>query len=284
MNVFISWSGDRSKELAKALSELLPDVIQSLKVWMSEQDIMPGSRWAEALNQKLETCNFGVLCLTPENLNAPWLLFEAGSLAKSVSGSKVVPYYLGLKPADIPFPLAQFQCAGAEENGTRRLVHSLNLALESPIDETRLRRGFEGWWPSLKSRIEVILASAIPNDPAPAVREIELERQRHEINATKIALKAILDKHELWPLQGLNGPKPVMIPFEPNLYKYLHRLDGLNFIQPNKGFGLWDIVQEHKDDEKLPYNERPEFDLKKYVYITDDGKRYLKTLSDLDHL
>lgn len=187
MNVFISWSGDRSKILAKELSQLLPELVPTLNVWMSEQDIDAGSRWGEELNRKLETSNFGVLCLTQENLSAPWLLFEAGSLAKSVSQSKVVPYRLGLKPTDIPFPLAQFQGVDADEVGTKKLVQSLNSALESPIKGPQLDSMFKRWWPDLKSRIEVIPASVSQNDPAPAAREIELERQTVRKFYTRIA-------------------------------------------------------------------------------------------------
>jgi len=89
MDVFISWSGDRSKALASALKELLPDAVQGVVAWMSDRDINAGSRWVEELNKKLDNTNFGVLCLTPENLGAPWLLFEAGSLSKRVSASSV---------------------------------------------------------------------------------------------------------------------------------------------------------------------------------------------------
>jgi hypothetical protein len=69
--------------------------------------------------------------------------------------------------------------------------------------------------------------------------------------------------------------------YEPDLYWYLHRLDGLGFIQPNKRYGLYDIEKEHKHDENLPYEQRPLFDLKKYVYITDEGKKYLNILNDI---
>jgi hypothetical protein len=69
------------------------------------------------------------------------------------------------------------------------------------------------------------------------------------------------------------------------LYGYLHRLDGLNFIQPHKDkglkYGLFDIVEDHKHELELPPDKRPFFDLKKYVYITDEGRKYLKTLNDL---
>ena len=176
MKVFISWSGDRSNKLAHALKEFLSGVFQSVTVWMSE-DMSPGVRWSQELNEELETSRFGVLCLTPENLNAPWLLFEAGSLAKSVSQSRVVPYCLGVQRADVPSPLAQFQITDADEAGTRRLVESLNSTLESPLGEIQLLRTFNAWWPQLKSQIETILPSVNPNNFAPSAAELERERQ-----------------------------------------------------------------------------------------------------------
>lgn len=156
MNVFISWSGDRSRLLASALADLLPDIIQDLNAWMSEHDISVGSRWSQELNQQLGTSNFGILCLTPENISAPWLLFEAGSLGKSVSEARVVPYRLGLAAADVPFPLAQFQGVDANEGGTRKLVRSLNAGLKQPMESGRLDRSFERWWPDLKAHIDDI--------------------------------------------------------------------------------------------------------------------------------
>jgi hypothetical protein len=116
-----------------------------------------------------------------------------------------------------------------------------------------------------------------------AVDQVEKRQdiQESEIKAIQIALKGVLTKHEIGLLEGLNMSPKFMIRFEPDLYRYLHRLDGLNFIQPNPGYGLITIEELHKDDEKLPVppHERPSFDLKEFVYITDDGKRYLNILS-----
>jgi len=161
MDIFISWSGDRSKELAKALAELLPDVIQDVKAWMSDHDIGAGSRWSHELTQQLESSNFGIICLTPENLSAPWVLFEAGSLAKSVTASRVVPYRLSLESTDVPYPLAQFQGVDANETGTKRLVDELNNACNNPIDAERLNRVFHRWWPDLQARIETISKTSV---------------------------------------------------------------------------------------------------------------------------
>ena len=78
MEILISWSGERSQSLARALREWLPGVLQRIAPWMSDMDIYSGSRWADELGTRLAKSNFGIDCVTPENSNAPWILFEAG--------------------------------------------------------------------------------------------------------------------------------------------------------------------------------------------------------------
>ena len=77
-NIFLSWSGPRSKSTAQALKEWLPNVLQAAEPWMSATDIDKGTRWREEVSAALDTMKAGIICLTPENLTAQWLLFEAG--------------------------------------------------------------------------------------------------------------------------------------------------------------------------------------------------------------
>lgn len=49
MEIFLSWSGLRSQEVAKSLREWLPKVIQSLEPWISASDIDKGSRWLKEI-------------------------------------------------------------------------------------------------------------------------------------------------------------------------------------------------------------------------------------------
>src|SRR5262245_19790474 len=84
MKVFISWSGDISKAVASALRDWLPKVIQHVKPWMSEQDIPKGTRWLGYISEQLKEVKTGIICLTPDNQQNPWILFEAGALAKTV--------------------------------------------------------------------------------------------------------------------------------------------------------------------------------------------------------
>lgn len=174
LTVFLSWSGDRSKSLANALRQFLSGAFPSVQVWMSEHDIEAGVRWIETLDSKLKKSYFAVLCLTPENLDAPWLLFEAGSVTKGASRSRVVPYRLGLKSEAVPLPLAQFQGVDADERGTLGLLQSLNSVLGNSIGEDQLAGTFSHLWPPLKTQVEEILRSS---SPAPA-SETAHERQR----------------------------------------------------------------------------------------------------------
>jgi hypothetical protein len=153
VKVFISWSGDDSREVASALAHWLPDVIQNVSTWMSEHDIEAGARWSYRLNEILDQSNIGVICLTPSNLMAPWILFEAGALSKSIKESRVIPYLLGISTLDVAPPLSQFQAVGVDKAGTLKLVESINAASGEPMPPERVKRLFEKWWPDFETRI-----------------------------------------------------------------------------------------------------------------------------------
>jgi hypothetical protein len=161
MKILLSWSGNSSKTLAESLHEWLTLVFPDVTFWISSRDIQAGERWGNELDRELEATSFGILCLVPTNLLAPWLLFEAGALSKSVAASRVVPYCLGLQPEEVQGPLSRFQGVLADESGTRRLVESINSLLDSKRADSVLRQVFDKWWPDLKRDLEKIPA-AIP--------------------------------------------------------------------------------------------------------------------------
>ena len=98
MKVFISWSGQRSHYIADSLRGWLPRVIQSLRPWMSDEDIAAGSRWLPEIAKELSDARVGVLCITPENQSSPWLLFEAGALSKTLDQTFVCPLLFDMRP------------------------------------------------------------------------------------------------------------------------------------------------------------------------------------------
>lgn len=158
MKVFISWSGERSHAIASALHDWLPSVIQTIETWISDADINKGARWAEKLAAGLEQTHVGIICLTPDNLNAPWLLFEAGSLSKIQQDTYVCTFLFELMPADIQGPLAQFQSTKADKEDIKKLIHTINTAQEKPILPKQVDTAFERGWKEFNERLE-----AVPN-------------------------------------------------------------------------------------------------------------------------
>ncbi len=153
--------------MAIALKSWLSDVFQGVDVFMSDHDIDAGSRWLSDLNSELEASNFGIICLTPENMNSAWILFEAGALSKAIKNARVIPYRLELKPTDVTGPLAQFQGVDADEAGTFRLLQSINNTREFILPDNHLRRAFEKWWPDLQKQLSDI---PDPKDSPPKER------------------------------------------------------------------------------------------------------------------
>ncbi len=159
-NVFISWSGSRSEAVASALYEWIPNVIQLVKPWMSKPDIEKGARWALDLAEELEKTSVGIICLTPENLRAPWILFEAGAMSKAIKESRACTYLFDLKYTDVEGPLAQFNHTKAEKEDTKKLLHTINVALGTPegpmIKDSQLETSFEKFWPDLEEALKKI--------------------------------------------------------------------------------------------------------------------------------
>ena len=93
-NVFISWSGKRSQIVAEALYGWLPLALQAAKPWMSSSDIEKGSRGLDEVGTALEGMKVGIICLTPENLTAQWIVYEAGALSKTLDAKTRLCTYL----------------------------------------------------------------------------------------------------------------------------------------------------------------------------------------------
>ncbi len=158
MKVFICWGGKLSKEVASILHEYIHKIIQSLEVFVSQHDIDSGARWNFRLVEELSNTNFGILCLTPENLNNTWLLFEAGALSKNTECNVCGLLLRGLSPSSIKDPLGQFQHRAFIESDFLTLLYDLNKRIDRPLDQTELRDIFQKMWPDIQDRYEKALS------------------------------------------------------------------------------------------------------------------------------
>jgi hypothetical protein len=147
---------------------------------MSERGIEAGNRWLKEIDEQLETTNFGILFVTPENQTEPWLVHEAGALAKGIEESRVVPVAIDMEPSDIDWPLARFQAKRLNEDGVWDILNSINSVLESDqLPPDVLERSFEAQWSRLEENLDKV--PELPEEDMPkenSPEEVQEERDK----------------------------------------------------------------------------------------------------------
>lgn len=158
MKVFISWSGELSRELAEAFRNWLPSVLQVVRPYFTPSDIEKGARWSSHIAQELAESRIGVFCLTRENLSSAWIMFEAGAISKVVGDAHVCPILFGLEASDLTGPLSQFQVTQFNKTDMHKLISAINeeSGEQKLLDQTR-DSVFEMWWPKLENQVAEIL-------------------------------------------------------------------------------------------------------------------------------
>lgn len=167
MDVFLSWSGPRSKAVAEAFSRWLPKLIQAVDPWISTE-IEKGDRWSHEISKRLEKTRIGIFCLTSDNLGSPWLHFEAGAISK-MSGSRACTFLLDVKSEDVKPPLGLFQNTRFEKKDVLKLILLVNENVatngEKAPSRENLIESFELLWPAFQKELSEIPAAKAPAKP-----------------------------------------------------------------------------------------------------------------------
>lgn len=151
MKVFISWSGDRSRAVALSLRELVATIIQAADVTISEHDIRAGERWRDSIAESLMTADAGIACITSDNINSPWLSYEAGVLSSNTE--IFIPLLVDISPTDLNGPLAFYQALTLTRSDMNKLVSLLNSRLPSPLRQELVERLLERLWPYFEQEL-----------------------------------------------------------------------------------------------------------------------------------
>ena len=175
MKIFLSWSGEKSKNIAESLKDWLEQVIQTSEPWISTS-IEKGKKWSKEISDKLEESKVGIICLTKENLNAPWILFEAGAISKS-SDSYVCTFLTDINSSsEISGPLSSFQNTRFTKEEILKLLKTINNRIKDSksgkaLSEKALEEVFETFYPKLEIKINKILEDiSKPNDEVSYIR------------------------------------------------------------------------------------------------------------------
>ncbi|AEW01031.1 hypothetical protein A4D02_13810 [Niastella koreensis] len=186
MKVFISWSGERSRQVAELLNVWIQCVLQAVDPWLSTKDIDKGSLWFSEITNQLSSTQNGIVCLTKANLSNPWILFESGALAKGLTSNRVYIFLVDLKPNDVKDPLAQFNHTMPSREGVFQLIRSINNGLgEKALRENIIANVYETYWPQFEKGFKEILS----NTPEEEIKE---ERPKEDLlNEILYSVRAI---------------------------------------------------------------------------------------------
>ena len=189
MKLFISWSGKHSQQAANALRDWLPLVLPWTEPWISSEDISKGAAWFSELSEGLSESVFGIICVDPSNVDAPWVLFEAGALANAVSGGRVAPLLFSINPSSMSGPLAQFQMTIFQRDDMQRLILSIVEKTPGTTAGHDVQGAFDLHWPSLQAAIQRIRFPTTPTSsskkPSPKARVSSAEREVLQLIAAR---------------------------------------------------------------------------------------------------
>lgn len=191
--VFISWGGDLSKLLAEEVKNWLPSVLQFVKPYFTPDDIEKGTRWESNIAQELASSQIGIICLTKDNINRPWILFEAGALSKNFGKANVCTVLFNVESTQITGPLTCFQATKFDKSDFKKLIKAINeTGGDSKLDSKVLDDVFEMWWPCLDDKIKKILKNYKEESKEEERSERELLEELLEL--TRMTAKGVFQK------------------------------------------------------------------------------------------
>ncbi|MFJ5859670.1 LuxR C-terminal-related transcriptional regulator [Pseudarthrobacter oxydans] len=207
MKIFISWSGEESKQVALLLKGWLKKLLQATEPWMSDEDIVPGTRWSQTIASELQASDFGIICVTQGNKDAQWINFEAGALSMAISETerKVVPLLIGFdnRGGLRQGPLSAFNALLFEREDMWKLVLTLNAELADSVDADDLGELFEILWPKLEERVESLreILDAAPAPAPPSQKEMLSEilstvRQLQQAQVSQLNSMPLSSEHD----------------------------------------------------------------------------------------
>src|SRR4030095_5966916 len=142
--LFISHShGDH--ELAAAFKRLVEGCfpghieVKASSAAPSEGGIPLGSEWLNWVHEQVVASKFTAVILTPNSVNKPWLMWEAGAVSgvslAAKESSTVIPLVYRLSMEQVPSPLRSRQAALAEDRESiKRVLETLKQTVPLPTE------------------------------------------------------------------------------------------------------------------------------------------------------
>jgi len=260
MKVFISWSGEKSKAVAEYLKKWLEQVIQFAEPWISI-DMDKGKKWTVEISQGLEESKVGVFCVTMDNSTAPWMLFEAGAIAK-YKDSYVCTFLIDIEPTDILGPLSIFQATKNNKEDIYRLLQTINQTIQKQegksVSNENLKSLFDVFYPKLEAEINAILQSN-------TLKKEKVRRSDRELIEEAVQILRLLKSQQTEPL--VNSKK--LLDFY--AMKYAKMVGGISSLDVGTDKYVNDFLKYISDNPVLLEEFGSVNNLKEFIISKYDG-------------
>lgn len=160
IKLFLAWSGDKGRLVAEALVKWLPEVIPDVKPWMSDRNIVD-TVWFNEIVTAINEAKAGIVCLTRENFDRPWILFEAGGLMVNCDKTAVFNLLLDVKAEELDglnYPLFPCELYSFQKERVLSILKALN-EMSDPSQRLKpeeVKKRFETHWKELESELNAI--------------------------------------------------------------------------------------------------------------------------------
>lgn len=263
-SVFVG-SSSEGLRVAREIQFKLADVGE-VELW-DEGVFALGFGALESLVQALNRFDFAVFVLTPDDLTV-----SRGAPQNSARDNVLIE--LGLFIGRLGRERTFLVCCKDDKIKIPSDLAGITFATYAkPSDDTKLTSAVGPACTRIRNVIET-------QGKAAELQKLknEVKQQESDIRAIRVALKGIVTKFEIDYLRRLAKTESWDVRYDPDTYYRLKRLDDMGFVLPTVIDGDRRLIriQERFGDESIPVEERKWFNMKDYVEITQDGKKYLE--------
>lgn len=180
------------------LKEWLPLAVPNSETWLSKEDIEKGSIWFGDIEKTIKETSVGIICLTRENKERPWILFEAGGLNKGLADkSRVCPLLLDLDVRELESPLKEFNAARPDKEHMLALCKMINRQNKvNPLSDGRVETFFDKFWDDFEKKFKALLETQGHSLPP---KKKAVPEMVEEILETVQALLRASQEKKAWP-------------------------------------------------------------------------------------
>lgn len=186
--VFISCTKNLSRECAKVLRDWIKYVSNTDTPLLSSRTNDKVGYWLSDHSDDLIDIKTGIVCISKDNINSPWLVFELGALISRLGKNNVFTFLIDVDPEELEMPFSLVDSIRPNKEGMRKLLYALNFELGvKGLHKRILDQLFDACWPWFEENFNHKLTSFAVN----------LSERQKAASQNEDAEEAVYPRHSL---------------------------------------------------------------------------------------